>query len=123
MAYASTARASKACCIACMPCSIMESMVAAAHGKKVGDPHHFGRTVGARYGLRPTVVVGQRSADSGPHDAMFALVDGYDQLAQDHGVAERHDASVRFETRVGHEPGNQPRVKRANVRQRIPDIG
>src|SRR5262249_20811979 len=90
--------------------------------EKIGDPYDLCQSIRLRQRLRRSVVVRKRSAARRPDKATFGLVDGDDQLAHDHTVAERHDTRTRLEMCVGYEPWHQAGVKGANIAQRVPDV-
>src|SRR5262245_19509263 len=88
----------------------------------VGDPHQAAAVIAFGEHLRRRAVVCQTLALDGI-DLPPLLVVAIDQhLARHRAVGKRHDARVTVEPGVSDEAGHQPRMQRAEVAQRVPDV-
>jgi hypothetical protein len=61
-------------------------------------------------------------ADDGVDQPPLVVVAIDQDLARHRAVCERHDARIAVEPGVGHEARHEPRMQRAEIAQRVPDV-
>src|SRR5215472_4865693 len=109
-------------CIACSPCSIIPAIAAAcSSGRKsaIQTMRHAPPPSGNACAL---ALWWLRRPPTTDHATPLG-VDRDDQLARDEPIGERDDARARLEPAVGDEAADEPRVQRADVGERVPDVG
>ena len=88
----------------------------------VRDPHEAGAPVAFGEHLRGSAVLLDTLADDGVDQPPLAVVAIDQDLARHRAVRKRDGAGVAVELGVGHEAGHQPRMQRAEIAQRVPDV-
>ena len=88
----------------------------------VGDPHKAGAPVAFGEHLNRSAVLLDAFADDGIDQPPLRVVAIDQDFARHRAVGKRHDPGVAVEFRIGHEARHQPRMQRAEIAQRVPDV-